>query len=67
MSSTPNTSDNPNTNTNNIVKATKLPKVTAESKMCRDKLCDDFPSLFVDDINFYFVGNKYGTKIDGSN
>jgi hypothetical protein len=53
-------SNNPDINI--ITKATKLPKVTAESKLCRDKLCDEFPSLFVDDINFYFVGNKYGYK-----
>ena len=40
----------------------KLTKVTAETRFLRDKLCDDFPSLFIGDINLYFTSNKYSYK-----
>lgn len=29
--------------------------IDAESKFFRDKLCDEFPSLFIKDINLYFA------------
>jgi hypothetical protein len=37
-------------------------KVSAESKFSRDKLCDDFPSLFIGDINYRFLSNNYSYK-----
>jgi hypothetical protein len=37
-------------------------KVTAESKFSRNKLCDDFPSLFIGDINYSFLSNGYSYK-----
>ncbi len=37
-------------------------KVSVESRFSRDKLCDDFPALFVADINSCFFNNDYSYK-----